>query len=615
VRDAQQAANNAMKRSAKAAGEYKRLGLQTLASGDVETASKALRVAAQGLPRDKDVRIALAHALRLKGDIAVAAVALTEALAIPPASVDAARALSSLLQRYNIDEPDDLKPAGLRAALGCATIDHQPIARTCLHFVCRAGVLAEPMAQSVADGWDAAAMTILDDRKAAAFRDELLRDALSAGFNTDARIEHLLAALRRRVMLDVPDADLLGRRDLFAFCLALVAQLHTNEHVWSVQPDEAAAVDRIAVDLEALGRGDAGAAGSLVKVLLYENVMSLPLAEWPEAAVARIRPKALAQVVGPLIAARQQERALANAIESFGGIEDVTSQRVAGQYEKSPYPRWTSINTGAPTVRLGEIERVFGGEIANRLRQAPFEVLVAGCGTGQHAAQIAVAYGANARILGVDLSRASLAYAQRMVRQYGLDQVTFAQADLVDASVIGRQFDIIECIGVLHHMADPLAGWRSVLGLLKPGGLMYVGLYSAVARRALAALRDDPQYPGPGCSDDAARAYRASLMARSGDVGNDELVLSQNFYTLSDFRDLVLHESEQHMTLEEIATFLDQEALAFTGFALDADTLSRYGRAFPDDPLPGRLENWAAFERDNPRTFEGMYCFWCRKND
>jgi SAM-dependent methyltransferase len=567
------------------------------------------------MPRDKDVRIAFAQALRQKGEVAESAIVLTEALAMPPASVEAARALSTLLQRYTIDEPDDLKPAGLRAALGCATIDHQPIVRTSLQLASRAGGLSAALAIAASEGGDAAARRMLDDRKAVVFRDELLRDALSSGANTDPNIERLLAALRRRILLDVSEADLLARKDLFGFCLALVAQLHINEHVWPVASDEADAIARFQPDLDALCRGEAAAAGSLIKVLLYRDVMTLPLANWPSDAIARIRPKGLAHVIGPMIAARQEERALADGIESYGSISDATSQRVAGQYEKSPYPRWTSLTTGAPAVRLGEVDRVFGALTADRLREAPFDVLVAGCGTGHHVAQIAVAYGANARILGVDLSRASLAYGTRMVRQYGLDHVTFAQADLVDASVIGRQFDIIECIGVLHHMADPLAGWRSVLGLLKPGGLMYVGLYSAVARQALAALRNETDYPEPGCSDDAARTYRASLMARAEASGNNDLVRSQDFYALSDFRDLILHESEQQMTLEDIEAFLDKESLAFAGFSLDATTLERFGRAFPDDPLPGRLANWAAFERDNPQTFEAMYCFWCRKND
>ena len=60
----------------------------------------------------------------------------------------------------------------------------------------------------------------------------------------------------------------------------------------------------------------------------------------------------------------------------------------------------------------------------------PCEVLIAGCGTGQQAVQAALAYGPQARVLAIDLSAASLAYAARMAERFGARNVAFAQADL-----------------------------------------------------------------------------------------------------------------------------------------------------------------------------------------
>ena len=48
--------------------------------------------------------------------------------------------------------------------------------------------------------------------------------------------------------------------------------------------------------------------------------------------------------------------------------------------------------------------------------------------------------------------------------------IEFAQADLLELGAIGRTFDVVECSGVLHHLADPFAGWRALLPLLRPGG-------------------------------------------------------------------------------------------------------------------------------------------------
>ena len=35
---------------------------------------------------------------------------------------------------------------------------------------------------------------------------------------------------------------------------------------------------------------------------------------------------------------------------------------------------------------------------------------------------------------------------------------------------LNKKFDIIESVGVLHHMADPLMGWASLTDCLKKDG-------------------------------------------------------------------------------------------------------------------------------------------------
>ena len=52
-----------------------------------------------------------------------------------------------------------------------------------------------------------------------------------------------------------------------------------------------------------------------------------------------------------------------------------------------------------------------------------------------------------------------------------------------------RKFDIIECVGVLHHMKDPLKGLKVLLNLLEPQGFMKLGLYSDIARQDIEQAR------------------------------------------------------------------------------------------------------------------------------
>jgi SAM-dependent methyltransferase len=101
---------------------------------------------------------------------------------------------------------------------------------------------------------------------------------------------------------------------------------------------------------------------------------------------------------------------------------------------------------------------------------------------GQESIEVAQQF-PSARVLAVDLSLASLAYAERKAREMRVDNVDHAQADLSKLGSLGRRFDIIYSVGVLHHLADPMRGWRELVSLLAADGRMLVGLYSERSRR------------------------------------------------------------------------------------------------------------------------------------
>jgi hypothetical protein len=67
------------------------------------------------------------------------------------------------------------------------------------------------------------------------------------------------------------------------------------------------------------------------------------------------------------------------------------------------------------------------------------------------------------------------------------------------------------------------------------------------------------------------------------------------------------------MTLTSIRAFIEKNDLAFLGFDLNSEVIDTYRRRFPNDTAATDLDQWRAFERDNPATFVGMYQFWVRK--
>src|SRR5262249_27563298 len=116
------------------------------------------------------------------------------------------------------------------------------------------------------------------------------------------------------------------------------------------------------------------------------------------------------------------------------------------------------------------------------------DILIAGCGSGLSAIELA-RQANNARVLAIDHNLASLSYGKRIAQDFGLTNLEFVHADIMKCGSLGRQFDFIDVSGVLDHLAVPWEGWRILLGLLRPGGTMQIGVYSDVARRKIAAAR------------------------------------------------------------------------------------------------------------------------------
>ncbi|MEL6289096.1 MAG: class I SAM-dependent methyltransferase, partial [Pseudomonadota bacterium] len=288
---------------------------------------------------------------------------------------------------------------------------------------------------------------------------------------------------------------------------------------------------------------------------------------------------------------------------------DATSGAVAAQYEERPYPRWTSMRRPPSGALLRALSRHFPAERLAFTR-APFDVLIAGCGTGRHAIGSTIGYGANANVTAIDLSARSLAYASAAAQKHGVPTIRFERGDLLDARVTPGPFDIIECVGVLHHLADPLAGLDALLARLRPGGLMQIALYSAVAREDLSELRLEPGFPGTDCDDDAARRFRAVIRDRPAEEPGGELTISADFWSLSGFRDLVLHVNEHQFRLPEIEAALAKRRLDFCGFTLPAQVVDDFLTANPTESWPGSLQVWWNYEQVNPRTFDAMYSFW-----
>src|SRR5580704_15308453 len=142
-----------------------------------------------------------------------------------------------------------------------------------------------------------------------------------------------------------------------------------------------------------------------------------------------------------------------------------------------------------------------------------------------------------------------------------LANVTYMQADILKLGAIGRSFDVIEASGVLHHLRDPAEGWRILLSLLRPGGLMNVGLYSAPARSDVRAARAFIAERGFDRTADDIRNCRQEMLAFADGTPLRNIAKFPDFFTTSECRDLLFHVQEHQMTIPEIKAFLGENHL------------------------------------------------------
>ena len=298
-------------------------------------------------------------------------------------------------------------------------------------------------------------------------------------------------------------------------------------------------------------------------------------------------------------------------IEKFKKVTDHISLKVQNQYEENPYPRWIKMRTEFDDLSIKDlIENNELKIIKSDIREVfKPDILIAGCGTGQHAIYTALNY-KNSNVLALDLSLSSLAYAKRKVDEYEIKNINFIHSDLSDVKNFNKKFDIIESVGVLHHMNNPYEGMRCLVDVLKDFGLINLGLYSKYARKHISKIRQDIQSKNIVPSNIEIKKYR-NYIFNSNNNENIMIKNSKDFYTTSSARDLLFHVQEHQFDLIEIKNYLKKLNLFFCGFD-NSNLKTKFKSIYNFDDIYD-LEKWDEFERKNPNSFDGMYQFYCQK--
>lgn len=432
----------------------------------------------------------------------------------------------------------------------------------------------------------------------------------------DAELEQLFTAVRRRYLLDAGARSFAPKSLLFG----LGMQCFLNEYVYEETPQETAAVDALISQLENAGMDQLKAEplGALARdIAIVAAYRPLHQQNFAQRLLQISVGAPMAALITRQIEEPLDEKKLRGTVKKLTAIDEETSLRVQAQYEENPYPRWSNIGIGgAVSVGVALITRfphLQGREM--RHPETP-RILVAGCGTGFDA--IGIARGIQgAQVTAIDLSLTSLAYAKRKANEMAVRNIEFYQGDILHLPETGRQFDFIQAFGVLHHMRDPLHGWRILNQCLHPSGLMRIALYSEIARAPVVAARELIAQRGFTPDLTGMRECRSTIMdLPAGHPAKSVMREGSDFYTASTCRDLLFHTQEHRFTCLQRQQMIDDLGLEFLGFEFYSAAARRgYAESFPDDVEMTNLANWHEYEKRNPATFTGTDPMWLRKPD
>lgn len=256
-----------------------------------------------------------------------------------------------------------------------------------------------------------------------------------------------------------------------------------------------------------------------------------------------------------------------------GGIPDLRlgaderTERVRAFYKVAPFPGYPERDSlSGLRARAG---RSAFAQLLDRSIAGDAVIAELGCGTGQLSLYLATA---DRRVIGADLSRASLALAQDAARRYGLPAASFVETDLRAPGLRKHAFDVVISSGVLHHTPDPRASFKALAQLARPGGAIVLGLYNAFARVPLRLRRAFRRLTGVIPFDPVLRDRRAEPARREAWL-----------------RDQYEHPEEHRHTLGEVQGWFRENGI-------------EYLRAYPNPMLAQEppLDLFAPLEDDWP---------------
>jgi SAM-dependent methyltransferase len=204
-------------------------------------------------------------------------------------------------------------------------------------------------------------------------------------------------------------------------------------------------------------------------------------------------------------------------------------------------------------------------------------ILDAGCGTGSGTDYL-IYLNPEAEIVAIDLSEKALEVAQERCQRSGVlanraKSVEFKLLKLEEAIHLPGEFDLINCVGVLHHLPDPIKGIQALAQKLAPGGFLHVFVYAELGRweiqlmqKAIALLQGNKRGDyRDGVS--VGRQLFSSLPENNRIVKREKERWAMENHRDEAFADMYVHPQEVDYNVETLFELIEASGLEFIGFS------------------------------------------------
>ena len=150
--------------------------------------------------------------------------------------------------------------------------------------------------------------------------------------------------------------------------------------------------------------------------------------------------------------------------------EDLITQNVKNMYKKYPYP--SPSTEISQTNELLNLLRIF----ESKIKLNDKKILDAGSGSGHRITNVANFF-KNCSFVGIDISEKSLEIANELKKIKNISNIEFIQHNIMNGVDELGKFNIILCMGVLHHLSNPKKGLQFLTKSLENNGIIFLYLY------------------------------------------------------------------------------------------------------------------------------------------